>query len=182
MNDIRKMMGKIKNFKHPLNESNIIKPNPTNGNIATKEEFMDALLDLATLDLEDDQVRYPRTEKRKATHISGGNDYDLYLLDKTTLPASGPFEISIVDNEDNIIGFIRGTKTNKTISFNLIHIQEEHRGKGIGTDIYEKLLNNGYTIKSDSEITDGTYNIYDRLSRHGYRPIVYGDGKVGLVK
>ncbi len=40
----------------------------------------------------------------------------------------------------------------------------------------------GYIIKSDSEITDGTYSIYDKLLSKGYKPIIYGDKRVGLVK
>lgn len=148
----------------------------------TNRKFKNALLNLATLDLEDDQVRYPRTDGKKLTHLLGGNEYDLYILDRTELPLSGAFEIIICDNDDNIIGFIRGTKNRKTISFNLIHIKEEYRRNGIGTAIYEKFLDNGYIIMSDDEITDATYSMYDRLLLYGYKPIVYRDGRVGLKK
>ena len=153
-----------------------------NFNIVDKNDFKDALLDLATLDLEDDQVRYPKIEGRKQKHLFGGNLYDLYILDKNALPSSGPFEIVIENNDNDIIGFIRGTKSGKIISFNLIHIKEDYRGGGIGTEIYEKFLNDGYIIKSDDEITDSTYSLYDRLVMYGYKPIIFDDGRVGLKK
>lgn len=150
--------------------------------IASAEEFLDALLNLNTLNLEDSQVGYPNVQNKNESYLLGGNNYDLYILNRNELPESGPFEIFIKNDDNDIIGFIRGTKSNKTISFNLIHIQEEYRGSGIGTDIYEKFLNDGYVIKSDKEITDDTYSMYDRLLRYGYKPIVYKDGRVGLVK
>ncbi len=145
-------------------------------------EFQNSLLDIATLDLEDEQVRYPRVDNRKQKHLFGSNNYDLYILDRKTLPSSGAFEIIIENNDNEIIGFIRGTKDGKIISFNLIHIKEEYRGSGIGTDIYEKLLNNGFIIKSDEEITDSTYSLYDRLVLYGYKPLIFDDGTVGLKK
>jgi hypothetical protein len=149
--------------------------------IADPEDFNDALLNLSTLDLEDDQVRYPKMDGVKKSFLFGGNNYNLLILNRTTLPVSGSFEIEI-ENDDETIGFIRGTKSNKIISFNLIHIKEDFRGSGIGTDIYEKFLNLGYTIKSDKEITDSTYSMYDRLVVYGYKPIIFDDGRVGLTK
>lgn len=146
------------------------------------ELFMDKLLDLATLDLEDGQVNYPYTEDREKSYIMGGNSYDLYILDRDDIPSSGPFEILITDDDEEVIGFIRGTKRGNVVSFNLIHISEEHRGSGIGTDIYEKMLDSGYIIKSDKEITDSTYGMYDRLLNSGYKPLLFGDMTVGLAK
>lgn len=155
--------------------------NEQDEHIVSKEEFEDALLNLATLDLEDSQVRYPKTQGRELSYLFGGNEYDLYLLDKPTLPSSGPFEI-LIEDKDDVIGFIRGTKASGVISFNLIHIMPEYRGNGIGTDIYEKFLNQGYTIISDNEITDETYSMYSRLQLYGYKPLIFSDGRVGLVK
>lgn len=146
------------------------------------ELFMDKLLDLATLDLEDSQVNYPYVEGREKAYIMGGDNYDLYILDRDSIPSSGPFEILITDNDEETIGFIRGTKRSDAISFNLIHIDEERRGSGIGTDIYEKMLDSGYIIKSDREITDSTYSMYDRLLKSGYRPLLFSDMTVGLIK
>jgi hypothetical protein len=151
------------------------------GRLATTAEFKDALLDLATLSLEDDQVKYPNFSNRKSVEIFYGADYDLYLYDHNTFPSSGPFELSIRDNDGGAIGFIRGTISDHTIKFNLIHILEGSRGQGIGLDIYERFLDMGYIIKSDSEITDGTYSIYDRLLSMGYKPIIYDDKRVGLA-
>lgn len=149
--------------------------------IVDKTEFEDALLDLSTLDLEDDQVRYPSTNNINKTLLFVGKNYDLYILEREELPISGAFEIMIEDG-DEIIGFIRGTKNKEIISFNLIHIKEEYRGKGIGTDIYEKLLNEGFIIKSDTEITDSTYSLYSKLVVYGYIPLIFNDGCVGLKK
>ena len=151
-------------------------------NLIKAEKFKDILLDLATLDLEDSQVRYPKIEGRNQSYLLGGNNYDLYLLDRDSLPSVGPFEIFIMNDDEDVIGFILGTKNNQMISFNLIHIIEEYRGSGIGTDIYEKFLNGGYVIKSDKEITDSTYSMYDRLLIYGYKPIIFDDGRVGLIK
>ena len=150
--------------------------------ITNKEDFEDKLLDLATLDLEDDQVRYPNLSNKEQNHLFGGNTYDLYIINRESLPSSGPFEISIENNDGDVIGFIRGTKSDDIISFNLIHIKEEYRGSGIGTEIYEKFLNDGYIIKSDKEITDSTYSIYTKLVLYGYTPIVFDDGRVGIKK
>lgn len=147
-----------------------------------KETFEDVLLDLNTLSLEDNQVRYPKIENKTESYLFGGNDYDLYVLDRDSLPSSGSFEIIIKDNDDEIIGFIRGNKKDEIISFKLIHIQENSRGKGIGTDIYEKLLKDNYIIKSDSEITDDTYNMYSKLPYYGYQRLKFNDGTVGLKK
>jgi hypothetical protein len=153
-----------------------------NFNIVDRTDFKYALLDLATLDLEDGQVRYPKIEGRKQNYLFGGNLYDLYILDKNSLPSSGPFEIVIENDNSDVIGFIRGTKSGKIISFNLIHIKEDYRGNEIGTEIYENFLNDGYIIKSDDEITDSTYSLYDKLAIYGYKPIVFDDGRVGLKK
>lgn len=169
VNDMNGVLFKFEEFnqKHNLNEN---------------KEFSDALLDLTTLDLEDDQVRYPKIDKDKMNFLFGGNEYYLYILNKEELPDAGPFELTIENNDDEEIGFVRGTVKDKIISFNLIHIKEDSRRLGIGTDIYEKFLNMGYTIKSDSEISDSTYNMYDRLVKYGYTPIVFDDGRVGLKK
>lgn len=150
--------------------------------IVDRSDFKDALLDLATLDLEDEQVRYPKIGNRTQSYLFGGNNYDLYILDRDELPTSGSFEIIIENNDKDIIGFIRGTKNENIISINLIHIKEDYRGNGIGTEIYENFLNDGYIIKSDTEITDSTYSLYDRMVIYGYTPIIFDDDRVGLKK
>lgn len=147
-----------------------------------EEDFMDALLDLTTLDLEDSQVSYPKEEGLDLHHLFGGNDYDLYLINRDSLPSSGPFECFISNNDDENIGFIRGIKSGNIISINLIHIDNESRGNGIGTDIYEKILDEGYLIRSDHEITDSTYSLYSNLMYSGYRPLLFSDMRVGLAK
>jgi len=153
-----------------------------NYEIVNRDEFQDAALELSTLNLEDDQVVYPNIDGKKSKFLFGGNHYYLFILERDSLPISGPFELYIEDDEDNIIGFIRGTKNKTIISFNFIHIEENMRGKGIGSDIYEKFLNQGFIIKSDKEITDSTYSLYDKLVLYGYKPLLFHDGRVGLMK
>lgn len=145
------------------------------------DAFEDALVELSTLNLEDDQVKYPKTDGREHSYLFSSNNYELYLLDSEDLPSSGPFEISITDNDGDEIGFIRGTKSGKIISFNLIHIAEDNRGQGIGTSIYENFLQQGFIIKSDKEITDSTYSIYYNLVKiNGFTGLIFDDGRVGV--
>lgn len=151
--------------------------------IVDEKQFESALSDLATLDLEDDQVRYPKTDGKKYTSLFSVNGAFLYLLNRTALPKSGPFEIIIENFDDDVIGFIRGTKNKNIISFNLIHIKEDYRGRGIGSYIYEEFLSKGFIIKSDSEITDSTYNVYYKLVKYyGYIPLLFDDDCVGIMK
>ena len=172
-------MGNLRN----IIKSNLRKILNEEFEISSVEDFEEALLNLATLDLEDGQVIYPKISNRKQNYLFGGRNYNLYLLDKNELPNNGPFEISIQDDDEDVIGFIRGNKKNNIISFNLIHIKEDYRGLGIGTDIYETFLNDGFIIMSDDEITDSTYSIYNSLVKYGgIKPIVFDDGRVGLKK
>jgi hypothetical protein len=167
---------RLKTFKLFINESY------SEYVIVDKETFKDALLDLATLDLEDNQVGFPNSDVEQ-NHLFGGNNYDLYILNRLDFPNSGSFEILINNNDEEVIGFIRGNKLNKIISFNMIYINEEFRGKGIGFDIYLKLLNQGYIIKSDSKITNMTYDVYYKLViYYDYIPIIFNDNRVGVKK
>lgn len=146
------------------------------------DEFEEALSDLATLDLEDDQVRIPPFDEETDDYVfSVGNVY-VHIRKREELPSSGAFELFIVNNDDEVIGFIRGTKGGKMVSFNLIYIEPEERGWGIGTDIYKYFLDNGYVIKSDDEITDSTQSLYLNLVKAGYIPLFFDDGRVGLKK
>lgn len=158
----------------------LIKESYNEYEVIDKDTFEDALLDLATLDLEDDQVRYPKVDD--AAYLFSGKIYDVFVNNRDELPNSGPFELIIEDNDEQYIGFARATKGNDVVSFNMIHIKDEYRGKGIGTDIYEWFLDNGYIIRSDDEITDMTYSMYTRLESYGYTPILFSDGRVGLKK
>lgn len=152
-----------------------------NGRLANKEEFDDAVLELATLELEDDQVRYPKTDDRSKNYIYGGDKYNLMILDRSKIPDAGPFEMSIEDDNGAQIGFLRATISDNAISINLIHVKPENRGFGIGQDIYEYFLKSGYVVKSDKEITDSTYSIYTKLAdTYGYDRILFDDGRVGL--
>ena len=147
-----------------------------------EEEFKQALDDLETLDLEDEQVRIPKFNEDSDPFIIQVGKVYLHIRNRDELPESGPFELFILNVKDEVIGFIRGTKRDNLISFNLFYIFPDERGMGIGYDIYEHFLNDGYTIKSDSEITYGTKSIYLKLLNNGFEPIVYDDGRVGLKK
>jgi GNAT superfamily N-acetyltransferase len=74
------------------------------------EDFKNALSDLATLDLEDDQVRIPKFNEETDPFIFQiGNTY-IHIRNRNEMPQSGPFELFILDIDDDVIGFIRGTK------------------------------------------------------------------------
>jgi len=151
-------------------------------NTSEIERFNDALLNLLTLDLEEDQVRIPKFNEETDFFIFQIGKVYIHIRNRHEMPVSGPFELFVLDINDDVIGFIRGTKKEKLISFNLIYLMSEKRGYGIGYDIYEYFLNNGYTIKSDSQITDGTYGLYLRLLKNGFKPIFFHDNRVGLHK
>jgi hypothetical protein len=162
----------------------IIEQNKYKAYDATEEEFKDILTDLVTLDLEDDQVFTPKFNEETDSYIdkigSSLHPTYLYVRNRDELPIRGPFEIFLLDVKDNEIGFIRGIKGEGFISFNLIYINNDNRSQGIGTEIYKYFLNQGISIKSDDEITDSTYGLYLKLLSKGYKPLIYGDGSVGL--
>lgn len=149
-------------------------------------DFELALSKLTTLDLEDDQVRIPTFDESTDPHIItvGTGSYATYLhiRRRDKFPSHGAFELFLLDNSDEVIGFIRGTAGTNYISFNLVYIDDDKRGWGIGTGIYKHFLDDGYTIKSDVEITDGTAGLYMKLAKSGYKPLIYDDGCVGLTK
>lgn len=146
------------------------------------EDFKQSLLDITTLNLEDDQVQIPPFNQETDPFIFQIGKIYIHIRQKDDLPNSGPFELFILNVNDEVIGFIRGTKNPTTISFNLIYITPENRGWGIGPNIYEYFLNSGYIIKSDTEITEATYNLYLKLLNKGYTPLLFDDGTVGLKK
>jgi ribosomal protein S18 acetylase RimI-like enzyme len=146
------------------------------------EDFFDALNALNTLDLEDDQVRYPKFNEDDFGTLFGDKEFDVYIINREELPTSGSFECVIFNNDEEVIGFFRANTKNKIVSIKLIHIKDDFRNLGIGTQIYEYFLENDYTIKSDTEITYSTVMMYERLYKSGYKPIVFDDGRVGLKK
>lgn len=150
--------------------------------VASDDDFERALSDLSTLDLEDGQVRVPEFDEDRDTYIFQIGKIYIHIRDREDIPSAGPFELFVLDVKDRPIGFIRGTVSNKVISFNLIFINEENRGWGIGSEIYEHFLNDGYVVRSDDEITDPTYSLYMKLYKKGYVPLVFADGRVGLKK
>jgi hypothetical protein len=148
-----------------------------------EDDFLMQLDDLTTLDLEDDQVSTPDYNEDTDNFIDNFNGVYMHIRRRDEFPSAGPFELFLLDVNHNTIGFIRGTKSGKgIISFNLIFIDEENRGMGLGTEIYEYFLNKGFAIKSDSEITDSTNSLYRKLLSKGYQPVEYSySGSVGFL-
>lgn len=145
------------------------------------ESVSNKLEELQTLELEDDQVRYPKYIEEDVTDIADlGDGYYLQINNKESLPEAGSFEIFITDYNNDVLGFIRGNKNETTITFNLIHLKEDSRGQGIGKNIYKYFLNS-YNIKSDSEITADTEMLYNSLLKDGYRGIITTDNRVEIL-
>lgn len=148
---------------------------------SSTEEFQEALSALNSLDLEDDEVRIPKYDEDTDSYIDTIGRCYLYVRNRDELPSAGPFEIFVLNADDEIMGFFRGTKNQSLISFNLVYFKDEFRGLGYGTDIYKYFLDNNYIIKSDSEITDSTESLYLKLSKE-YKTLLFSDGSVGLKK
>jgi hypothetical protein len=64
----------------------------------------------------------------------------------------------------------------------MIQIDENYRGRGIGSEFYRYWLDKGVSIKSDKEITEGTAAIYQKLAREGYRMDIQDNRAVLLPK
>lgn len=135
------------------------------------EEFEDQLEKQTALDLEDDQIQIPPFDKNRV-HLVGTlitGEAHLMLRNREKIDSYGPHEFFIVDNDDNVIGFVRLTKNPHEISINLIYILDEYRGRGIATEFYKFWLDNGISVKSDNKISDGTQSVYKSLVRQGYK-------------
>ena len=165
-----------------FSDSNLVTEKKVNYHLASKEEFEEELENLSTLDLEDDQVRIPSFNEETDDYILKVYDVYIHIRNRDKLPTSGPFELFLLDIDDNVMGFIRGTKNENIISFNLIFLLDEYRGWGRGSDIYKHFLDNGFIIKSDTEITSSTFSLYTNLVEDGYKPLIFDDGCVGIVK
>jgi len=151
-------------------------------NLNNIADFEEALDNLTTLDLEDDQVRIPEFNEDTDTYIFQLHNTYIYIRRRNDMPSNGPFELFLLDINDDVIGFLRGTKNPTTISFNLVYLNEDKRGWGIMTELYQHFLDKGYIIKSDAEITQGTQGLYLKLVNMGYKPLVFDDQRVGLKK
>lgn len=154
-----------------------------------KDEFLDALEQINTLDWEEDQVIIPEfSDENYSFLFQLGTDLYFYIKDSEydNFKRTGPFELIIKGQYDeDVIGFIRGTKNEakKIISFNLIYLEPNSRNFGYGTQIYKYFLDNHYIIKSDTEITNSTKNLYIKLLNSGYKPVIFDeDDRVGLKK
>lgn len=144
-------------------------------------EFEAKLEELQTLDLEEDQFNMPRfnheNDNLVETLIVG--EAHLMVRGKDEISPYGAHELFIVDNDDNPIGFVRLTKSPEQISINMIHINEDYRGRGIGSEFYRYWLDKGVSVRSDKEITDSTAAVYMKLAKEGYAASVE-DGRAVL--
>jgi len=148
----------------------LVKESIEDNKIISYQEFENQLEKQNTLDLEDDQVHIPFLNKNKdhfiETLIVG--EAHLILRNGEDIKNYGPHEFFIVDNDDNVIGFVRLTKNPSEISINLIYINDDYRGRGIATEFYKFWLDKGVSIKSDKEISSGTEAVYTSLVQQGY--------------
>lgn len=157
-------------ISHHLSENNHI------------QKFKKYLSNLNTFNFDDDQIQFPSFNPHSDHFLFQLDQSYFHIRNSTQFPNSGPFELFILDINDHVIGFIRGTTHKKIISFNLIYIIPENRREGIGFNLYTHFLNNNYTIKSDSEITDDTYFLYLKLLNNNFSPIIFHDNTVGFKK
>lgn len=150
----------------------------------TSEQFNNKLEELQTLDLEDDQFVMPKFNAAKDSFVDTivTGEAHLMVRGRDEVKPYGAHELFIVDNDDNPIGFVRLTKSPEQISINMIQIDEDYRGRGIGSEFYRYWLDKGVSIKSDKEITEGTAAIYQKLAREGYRMDIQDDSAVLLPK
>jgi len=149
----------------------------------TPEQFNNKLEELQTLDLEDDQFVMPKFNAAKDKLVDTiADEAHLMVRGKDTISPFGAHELFIVDDNDAPIGFVRLTKSPEQISINMIQIDENYRGRGIGSEFYRYWLDKGVSIKSDKEITEGTAAIYQKLAREGYRMDIQDNRAVLLPK
>lgn len=148
------------------------------------KEFEQALSDLLGNDLEDDEVfskKPPDTDDPKLDFIEhfGSGKYSFSMYCKGgELTGFGPRELFFFNNDDEYIGHARLTKSDKMVSINMIAFIEEHRGWGYGKQVYKYFLDDlKLDIKSDSEITQGTYGMYMSLAKEYEVGVDTNDGR-----
>lgn len=148
---------------------NLIKENNSQESVSL-QDFENQLEKQNSLNLEDDQVYIPTFNKNKDHFIDTliVGEAHLMLRNGEEVKNYGPHEFFIVDNDDNVIGFVRLTKSPTEISINLIYILPEYRGMGIASEFYKFWLDHGVSVKSDKEISNGTEAVYMSLVRQGY--------------
>lgn len=74
----------------------------------------------------------------------------------------------IQDEDDEFIGYIKANpfyKLKNAIQIQMTEIIDDRQGEGIGTQAYEYLLTNYDYIVSDEQLTDGSVNLYRKLSK-----------------
>lgn len=136
------------------------------------DKFEDLLSSLIGDDLEDDQIftkKAPNVDDSgmKFLHQFGSGSYSFLMYCKgKDLSGFGPRELFFYNIDDENIGHARLTKSDKMVSINMIAFTEGNRNQGFGKEFYKYLLDDLHLdIKSDSEITDGTYHMYMSLAR-----------------
>ena len=153
------------------------------------EKLSEALDAITGDDLEDDQVfsrSFPSVDDESLGYVkklgasqAGSGGFHVYVKGGDVRDF-GPHEFFFYDNDDELIGFARLTKSDKQASINMIAFKEDSRGSGFGKAFYKYLLDDlSVDIKSDKEITDGTSAMYRSLSAE-YVAQVEPDGRVVL--
>ena len=81
----------------------------------------------------------------------------------------------IQDDRDEFIGYIKANpfyKLKNSIQIQMTEIIDSRQGEGIGTKAYEYLLSKFNYIVSDEQLTDGSVNLYHKLSKK-FTPKIY---------
>jgi len=81
----------------------------------------------------------------------------------------------IQDEDDEFIGYIKANpfyKLQNALQIQMTEIVDGRQGEGIGTDAYNYLLSKYNYIVSDEQLTDGSVNLYHKLSEK-FTPKIY---------
>lgn len=88
----------------------------------------------------------------------------------------------IQDENDEFIGYIKANpfyKLKNALQIQMTEIIDSRQSEGIGTDAYTYLLSKFDYIVSDEQLTDGSVNLYHKLSKK-FTPKIYTKDE-GLV-
>lgn len=156
--------------------------------LTNTDEFEERLMELVSTWQEDSPV-IPSANTRGDFHNIGSTDLNgervfIAIKDKKSI-SIGPFEIFLRTAEGKTIGYFRGLKRNAGfIQFSMSYIVPEHRRNGLAFEVYSFLIDKGYTIVSDNELSDEIAGLYLDLAEY-YTPLVVdykGSELVGLKK
>ena len=158
--EVRTLENIISDIVPEIDESNAVELS-----IAEQDELLDSLL---VNDLEESSLEIPEfNEDNDGFLFQNGLDAYVHVRGRESLPDAGPFELIVLDIDDKPIGYFRGTKNGDKMSFNMVVIEEDSRGQGIGKGVYKKFLENGRQIQSDTQLTESSIGLYKSLRNDG---------------